>query len=393
MIVVGAGAAGIAAAISAARSGARVILLEAQPRIGGTVTRAHIHTLAGLYDSAGELINQGLAAELEQRLLDADSLTRRRQMGRVWVLNVRPELYGEVVEQWLAEEPRIEVICNAAVAHLEARHERVVELSATTGRGLVRWRPLAVVDATGTAQVVRTLNPDLLAETGPRAAAGWIFRLRGVLPGGLGPFGRLGATRSVRDAAAAGTLPPECDKAWLDSGLYDDELFVKLFIPLGDDWQDEAQQRAVALRAGKTRDAVVALLRQLPGFADVRVTHPGNLGVRDGGGIGGEYRLTKADVLSGRKFPDAACRACWPIEYWDPERGVSLEHLPDGECYEIPLRSLRVAGVTNLWAAGKCLSADKYAQASARVVGTCWAMGDAVGRASTHIDQNLLSHA
>lgn len=367
------------------------MLLEAQERIGGTVTTAQIHTLAGLYDSGGDLLNAGLAGELEQRLLDADSLTCRRKMGRVWVLNVRPELYGEVVERWLAEEPGIEVICNAAVSDLEFRNERVVALAAVTKHGVARWRPLAVVDATGTAEAVRMLNPVLLDGAGPRAAGGWIFRLRGVLPGGLGSFGRLGATRSIRDAAAAGTLPPECDKAWLDSGLYDDELFVKLFVPLGDDWQDDGQLQMVADRAAKTRAAVVAVLRQLPDFADVRVTHPGNLGVRDGGGIAGEYRLTKSDVLSARKFPDAACRAGWPIEYWDPERGVSLEYLPDGECYEIPLRALRVAGVMNLWAAGKCLSADKYARASARVVGTCWALGDSVGSAAARIDQNLPS--
>jgi hypothetical protein len=210
------------------------------------------------------------------------------------------------------------------------------------------------------------------------------------LPGALSPLGRLAATRSLREAAIAGTLPPDCDQAWLDNGLYDDELFVKLFIPLDDDWQDEAHQRTIALRAAKTREAVVAMLRRLPDFTNVRITHPGNLGVRDGGGICGEYRLTRSDVLGGRKFEDAACRACWPVEYWDPERGVSLEYLPDGECYEIPLRALRVAGVKNLWAAGKCLSADKYAQASARVVGTCWAMGDAVGCAATRVDQNLV---
>src|SRR5687768_13634721 len=91
VVIAGGGAAGMAAAISASRSAARVVLLEARPRVGGTVTSALIHTLGGLYDSSGELINQGLAHELEQRLLDADPTTHRRQMGRVWVLQVRPE--------------------------------------------------------------------------------------------------------------------------------------------------------------------------------------------------------------------------------------------------------------------------------------------------------------
>jgi hypothetical protein len=106
------------------------------------------------------------------------------------------------------------------------------------------------------------------------------------------------------------------------------------------------------------------------------------LGIRDGGRVRGQYCLTGDDVRQMRKFDDPACRACWPIEYWDPEQGVALEYLPAGDYYEIPLRSLRVEGLTNLWAAGKCLSADRYAHASARAAGTCWAMGEAAGRAA-----------
>jgi hypothetical protein len=49
--------------------------------------------------------------------------------------------------------------------------------------------------------------------------------------------------------------------------------------------------------------------------------------------------------------------------------------------YQIPLRSLKVKGIENLWAAGKILSAGPLAQASARVSGSCFSMGDAVGRA------------
>ena len=90
--------------------------------------------------------------------------------------------------------------------------------------------------------------------------------------------------------------------------------------------------------------------------------------------------MTERDVKEGSRFADVACRACWPIEHWHPQKGISLEYLPDGQDYDIPLRSLRVAGFENLWAAGKCLSAEPRAQASARVVGTCWAMGEAVGK-------------
>ena len=133
--------------------------------------------------------------------------------------------------------------------------------------------------------------------------------------------------------------------------------------------------------ARQTQAAVVEYLCRLPEFAQATVSRTGTLGIRDGGRVKGEYCLNVADVRQARKFADAACRCCWPIEYWDPDQGVALEYLADGSYYEIPLRCLNVRGFDNLWAAGKCLSADALAQASARVVGSCWSMGEAVGKA------------
>src|SRR5262245_10783280 len=98
VVVCGAGAAGLAAALAAARSGAKVVLVEREPALGGTVAQALIHTLGGLYDSAGQLQNGGLPAELIERLCRADSRTRQRRLGQAWVLNVCPRVYREVVE-------------------------------------------------------------------------------------------------------------------------------------------------------------------------------------------------------------------------------------------------------------------------------------------------------
>jgi len=101
--------------------------------------------------------------------------------------------------------------------------------------------------------------------------------------------------------------------------------------------------------------------------------------VRDGGRIRGRYRLTEADLEAGCRFDDAVCAGCWPIEHWHPEQGIQLQYLPPGTRYEIPLRALQVAGIDGLYAAGKCLSAEPRAQASARVAGTCWGMGAGLG--------------
>jgi hypothetical protein len=370
----------MAAALAAARAGAWVLLVEAGPAPGGTVTGALIHTLGGLYDQAGEPLYGGLPLELVRALMAADSAVGPRRLGRTWVLEACPDLYRAVVGPWLDAERRLTLRLQSRVSRLVAAGGRIEEVVVAGRHGEERCHPRAVIDATGSAEVVRLVDPKLVQDDGHRAAGGLIVRLRGVEPGALAWPRGLAVVRALRGAAVAGSLPAECAHAWVDRGVREGEVYLKLFVPLPDGWRDPAVCDEVARRARGQAAAAVRFLRALPGFAAVEVDRVGELGVRDGGRVCGEYLLTAEDVRAGRRFPDPACRCAWPIEFWDPVRGVSLEYLPGNGVYEIPVRSLKIQGVTNLWAAGKCLSADALAQASARVAGTCWAMGEAAGR-------------
>jgi NADPH-dependent 2,4-dienoyl-CoA reductase/sulfur reductase-like enzyme len=381
VVVCGAGAAGLAAALAAARAGAAVQLVEARPRPGGTVTAALIHTLGGLYDGAGKCLNGGLARELADVLTQTAGAVRRR-IGRAWVLSVCPDAYGAVVRHWIESEPRIIVHFGTRVVGIVRNNDRVQAVEAAGPSGLMHLAARAVIDATGTAEAVRRIDPGLVRQDPRGAAGGLIFTLRGVAAGALAFPRGLAVVRAVRAAAADGTLPAECGHAWVDIGTYPDEVYVKLLVPLPDDRRDRENDSETLRGVLKTQAAVVAFLRRMPDFAAAMIGRTGRLGVRDGGRVRGEYCLSGSDVRQLRRFPDAACRCSWPIEYWDPEQGVSLEYLPEGGYYEIPLRSLKVLGLRNAWAAGKCLSADREAQASARVVGTCWSMGEAAGKAA-----------
>jgi hypothetical protein len=389
VIVCGAGAAGLAAALAAAKGGASVLLVEASSSLGGTVAGAFIHTLAGFYDSAGKLTNEGLPAELVQRLLTADSRTRERKMGRTWVLQVCPRVYRDAVTRWIGSESHIAVLRSAAVTRVLTAGRRIDEVEIAAPLGTFRIHPRAVVDATGTAEVTRLLDPSLVLDDSDKAVGGWIFRLNNVAAGALQFPRGLGLVRDLRAKADAGLLPPECRHVWLDAGSDDHEVYVKLFVPIGPDWRGPNRLGEIVRGAKATQAAVVECLRKNREFAEAEVSEPEMVGVRDGGRIRGRYTLTGDDVRQGRKFPDAAGRCAWPIEFWDAERGVQLEYLPEGTCYDIPMRALELPHLDNFWAAGKCLSADRLAHASARVVGACWAMGQAAGAAAARqpIDQ------
>jgi hypothetical protein len=382
VVVCGAGAAGMAAALASARAGAAVYLVEAASQPGGTVSHSLIHTLAGLFDSGGALLNNGLPAELVQRLQRASTSTARRRLGRLYVLNASPEVYQEVAANWLESEPRIQLCCRTNVVQLRHSAGRIKEVQLCGPNG-THWVPTrALIDCTGTAEVLRLLDNNLVGSDPEAAAGGLMLRLRGVVPGALEFPRGLALLRSIRAAASTGALPQRCARAWLDSGVVVDEVYVKLFVPLPADWREQERHGEITRAAIHDGRALIAFLERIPEFAAARLDCTGQLGIRDGGRVRGVYCLTHSDVRAGRKFPDAACRCCWPIEYWDPQRGVSMEYLAEGTHYEIPLRALRVPDLENFWVAGKCLSADHLAQASARVAGTCWAMGEAVGKAA-----------
>lgn len=381
VLVCGAGAAGMAAAIASARRGVPTLLVEARNSTGGTVAHALIHTLAGLYDSRGELLNRGLPEELIERLKADDARVAPRRMGSVHVLNVAPAVYQTVTREWLSEEPDLHVLTGARVLSL-AGDQRVGQATIQTADKSHVVKLRAVVDCTGTGSLVKLVDHKAVEDDDRRAAGGLVVRLRNVPPGATAFPRGIGIVRDLRTAALRGELPAVCAHAWIDTGVEPDEVYLKLFVPMRDGWDDPEIQQEIETNARTTAAQLIKYLRRFEEFSTATVEEVGEPGVRDGGRISGEYRLTAEDVRQGKTFPDGVCRCAWPIEYWHPEDGIQLESLPDDATYEIPLRALRLRGWSNVFTAGKCLSADHLAQASARVVGTCWAMGEAVGGAA-----------
>ncbi len=125
--------------------------------------------------------------------------------------------------------------------------------------------------------------------------------------------------------------------------------------------------------------------RNVPGFqkAELAQVAP-EIGVRESYRIRGQYVLRGRDVLSAAHFDDAVVTAYYPIDIHSPS-GATLEFEMPREPYQIPLGALRSRQFENLFAAGRCLSADSVAFASARVTPIAMALGEAAGRAAAEI--------
>lgn len=99
----------------------------------------------------------------------------------------------------------------------------------------------------------------------------------------------------------------------------------------------------------------------------------------------GDYVLTANDITEGKTFVDTVAYGGWPLDDHDPagfDGEVCFYQIPVKKPYGIPYRCLYSENVKNLFFAGRNISATHMAMSSARVMGTCGIIGQAVGAAA-----------
>ena len=341
--VIGSGAAGIAAAVTAARAGRRTVLLDKNPAAGGTGGFSGLTTLCGLYDDTGNYINLGFAREFAEAIAE----TGPRKMGAVWVLPYRPARFRVAAGKFFAASPELETSWNSPLARVEMDDGRIVSING--------FAVGAVIDCSGNAEVVRAIGGESLFTDDTTQAPAVVFSLRQV-------------TREILTPAAAVQVLLPITRAGFPPVIF----------------QSSLEPGSVTVKFSGQPERVPALIEflrgNIRGFEQCESPQTEySLTQRAGRMSRGEYLLTGQDVLQGQKFPDAVARCAWPIEQWNADGIVRLRYLPPRTHYEIPARSLRAAQVPNLFMAGKTISADADAIASARVMGCCLATGAAAG--------------
>jgi hypothetical protein len=393
VVVIGGGAAGLAAAIAAGGAGARTALVERYGFLGGMATAGMVSTICGLYHSgpgAPEPVNEGFADAFARRLMAMPGCQKPVRRGRSFVLAYTPFAFACLADELVAAVPALDVYLHAYLVGVEAAAGRIGSLRVSTWERTLELRSGVVVDASGDAVVAAQAGA--ATETAPppeRQLPSLVFVLQQVDTGALGAGPRLAVLRTLLAAEQDGRLPAGASNVTLAPSPQPGELVGKL--ALGGVAAEPADRRdflTAAEQEGRRRVlAVTEFLKTLPAFGRAFVSHvAAQVGVREGRRVVGRYQLTREDVLSGRTFEDGVARASWPIELWhDGQLGASYEYLEDGLTYEIPLRSLQARDVDNLFVVGRCMSATHEALGSSRVIGTCLAAGEAVGGAAARM--------
>jgi hypothetical protein len=395
VLVVGGGLAGLAAAVSAAASGADTLLLERGGVLGGNATQAFVHSFCGLFEPPREgkfvYANPGFTPWFAAGLRRYGGAMPPEVHGRVAVMPTFPPRLAEFAQSITPQFPSLSVMLNTRLTGLRLASETAetapfhAEYVGPDGGAVARAK--VVIDATGDASAGHRVGAGCEApESDELQNATLIFRVKGANPAELAGYSRLKLSAAIAHGASRGELPADCDSVLVRPGERPDEAYISLNLPK---WQkrpyaplDQSFMQEYTRYAHVLAEALIGFLRsKMPGWSQLQLlAWPLRIGVRESRHLLGRYVMQEEDILEAARFSDAVARSSWPVELWRGHKGADFKY-PNGVA-DIPLRALVSRTHVNLGMAGRCMSGTHTALGALRVLGTAMATGEAIGLAA-----------
>ncbi len=387
VVVVGGGSAGCSAAIAASRGGARVLLIEKSARLGGIGT-AVLDTFYGFY-TPGEnrKVAGGIGDEVVGALTEQGAaFIRPNTYGAGGGVTYNPEVLLGVWDR-LVTEAGVSILFHSIVIDVvvSATGDEVTSLLIANKNGLSRVSARYIVDASGDADVCALAGAGFDgSETGEQVQAlTTTFRLANVDDEMSRSFPKEELFARMAEAGVSGRYDLPRQEGSIHRTPVAGVSLANMTRVENVDPTDVLALSAAEIEGRKQVGEYVRFLQnEVPGYAAAQLVGVGlHVGVRESRRIRGDYRLTEDDVLSARRFDDAIASCGAPIEDHSGGTDTVWKYIPDSGSYDIPYRVLLPAGLSNVIAAGRCLSATHDAHASCRSIAQCLAMGQAAGSA------------
>ena len=408
VLVVGGGAAGVAAAYTAAGQGLKVLVLERYGFCGGGAVAGMSGTICGLYmahddrQRAPERLVYGFVDDFIAAMDARNGLTEPVRYGETFTRVHNPHVWRESAEGLLASQG-VQVLYHCLVTDvLLDGGERIAGVVAYTKQGKLEVRAKVAIDASGDAELAAMAGLETrVGLDGHVQNPTMIFRLSGVdVARFLEEYGEDAimpdrVTQMIISSNAAGNYKLPRAKVFLFPTPRTDELICNCTRIVGNDGRELnpliARDFSEAEYEGRkqVREYERFFRDHLVGCEQAYLNDTGvQVGIRQTRQAVGLQTLTNDDVVSGTKRRDGIARSAWPIELHSGEK-PRLSWLFD-DYYEIPYECFVPARGESLLFAGRCLSAEHEAMASARVTAQCFSYGHAIGHAAAQaINENL----
>jgi hypothetical protein len=403
VVVVGGGPAGLAAAVSAARHGARTLLVERYGFLGGMGTAGGVTNFAGLYGKRGGGMTQlvhGVVDELLARMAAMGGLNKPQDgmQGRIRVRSYDTSVYKCAADQLLLDAG-VELLFHALAAAVVMDGARIAALVVETKSGRVAIRANAFIDASGDADVA--------------AFAGVPFEVgdghgSGLFPSTMFRVGHVDAPRALAAVGEFKAINELMAKALERSpGAYRFPREGAILRPQIDPREWRANVTQICNARGDAMNGVDArelsegeiegrrqigeyfrfLKAEVPGFEQSAIVEIApQVGIRETRRIEGLYALSGEDILSSARFDDSIGINAWPMEMHAAGKIEWAFPRDEQRTYnQLPWRMLVPRGVDNLLVAGRCASMTHEGQSAARASGGCFVMGQAAGTAAASL--------
>lgn len=393
LIVIGGGFAGVAAAISAAKKGVDVLLVEKYNCLGGAASNALVMPFMRYWTKIPETDeNKYLCGDVFIEIVDEMNKITNYKTPYAYHVDFDEEILKLVLNR-LMQKYGVTLLFNTVITSVKTDKGNIISVSGMGKSAPLEFFADSFIDATGDAEICAlsgagyTLGRETDGLCQPMTLC---FRMSGI-----------DKRKYLKNKTKINTLYREFKQKGVINNPREDLLIlhnyndgVLHFNATRIVKRNPTNPFDVTLAEIEAREQVFEihkfLKENIEGFENSRILSTAiQIGIRESRKIDGEYTLTANDLKSLARFDDAIATANYDIDIHNPEgEGTSHYFFKDGEWYEIPYRSLLPKGFNNLLVAGRCISATHEAQASIRIMPYCAELGQAAGTAASIAKKN-----
>jgi hypothetical protein len=385
VIVAGAGPAGICAAVTAARMGARVALVERYGVLGGNLTVGGVGPILGM-------VGKGTIRDELVTLLGVPDNDMIGKTGQVHDIQ-----YAKLAVAEFVNHRNIDVYLQTMVSDALMDGNILKGLLVSSKEGMFALLGKTVIDTTGDgdvaffagAEIEKGREDGLMQPVTLEFTVDNVDEARAIACIGDVDEVKLGGERFLdfcKRCGNEGLIPKNLVAVRLHRTTKPGERHVNTTQMNGIDSTSVAALYPAELELRKQIELLVSFLRnQLPGYAQCRYISSGStVGTRETRRVMGEYVITAEDMAEGKRFPDAVVHnAEFIVDIHNPAgAGQAEDKIQYVAPYDIPYGCFVPRTIDNLLTAGRCISGTHRAHASYRVMSICMAMGQAAGAAA-----------
>ena len=383
VIVAGSGPSGIAAAVMAARGGARTLLVEWQGSVGGISTTGLMSHFTGTCDSR-------LYREILDRAAEKNYFDQARTVA------IDPEML-KITYYEMLEEAGVDLLLYSFVCDVIMEQGTVVGIVTSGKSGLVAYSCSVVIDGTGDGDVAYKAGAEYSKgnpENGLMQPATLMFKVAGVdmeravFPGSFET--KVDTDRGELQALAKELLPAPAGHVLLYKSTIPGIVTCNMTNAVGIDGTETEDLTKAEIQCRKQIIPIVNFLREyVPGYEHCYVISAASLiGIRETRHFKGKYTLTEQDILDAKQFEHrVVIGAHFNFDVHNltgsglDKTGVQAK-FPQPKGYTSPYECLLPEKVKGLLLCGRNISGTHMAHSNFRVMPICLAIGEAAGAAA-----------